>query len=479
MDTSDKLAEIWEADFLERRKDADLIIRFMNARMAERSARREKSAYVLNLDARWGDGKTFFLSRLRRQLAEAEGKLVVYVNSWETDNADDPLIPVLAAIDEVLREHLETKPKLRELWIIARDSAAKVAISSVAHLAKTGVRLLIGNGTNIIAEAVARGAGQLSDRLAEDSFAAFQSAEESKRSFKKNLSELLNGIGAEKLPLYILIDELDRCRPTYAIELLERIKHLFSIENIVFILATDTQQLRHSIKAIYGQDFDSTKYLSRFFDRRYVFEEPEVSQFVPMLNHEYLISEKICEVPSGNIKAFMVAAFTHFDLSLRDAHQCWDMLQSCIDSWKYNSKLQLIYLVPLVIAFQQRSDELFNVLAMRQTSSFPNILPRANPDWSFELRPVPNHRHEVRQSFSTVLSDFLSVVTVGYPDCIERFSSSSQPAVIWALEVLREEFTSLRAQNYSQSRAQGTVISSYPSLVRNAGRMLPIIVEQE
>ena len=67
-------------------------------------------------------------------------------------------------------------------------------------------------------------------------------------------------------PLVVLIDELDRCRPSYAIELLEVAKHLFSVDHIAFVLALNRSELAHSIKAIYGEEFGAEGYLDRFFD---------------------------------------------------------------------------------------------------------------------------------------------------------------------------------------------------------------------
>lgn len=66
-------------------------------------------------------------------------------------------------------------------------------------------------------------------------------------------------------PIFIFIDELDRCRPDYAISLLEIVKHIFDIKNFVFIIATNTDQLQHSIKNVYGNDFSANDYLGRFF----------------------------------------------------------------------------------------------------------------------------------------------------------------------------------------------------------------------
>ena len=64
----------------------------------------------------------------------------------------------------------------------------------------------------------------------------------------------------------MLIDELDRCRPPYAIETLEVAKHIFNADGVVFALGLHRQQLTASIKAVYGQDFDAVGYLERFFD---------------------------------------------------------------------------------------------------------------------------------------------------------------------------------------------------------------------
>ena len=70
----------------------------------------------------------------------------------------------------------------------------------------------------------------------------------------------------ENRPLIVVIDELDRCRPSYAVELLEVAKHLFAVDHIVFVLAVNRSELAHSIRALYGSGFDAEGYLRRFFD---------------------------------------------------------------------------------------------------------------------------------------------------------------------------------------------------------------------
>lgn len=97
--------------------------------------------------------------------------------------------------------------------------------------------------------------------------------------FKSALATFVQS-STDKNKLVVFVDELDRCRPLYAIELLERIKHIFNVDGIVFVLALDKEQLCHSIQAVYGSEFDSSGYLRRFVDFEYLLKKPDISSFV-------------------------------------------------------------------------------------------------------------------------------------------------------------------------------------------------------
>ena len=110
----------------------------------------------------------------------------------------------------------------------------------------------------------------------------------------------------KQYPVYVLIDELDRCRPNYSIEVIESVKHFFNTKNFVFVIATDSEQLQHSIKAVYGNGFNANLYLSRFFDLSVTLPSPALKEYIHvnfseldypdfpsqdnMLNHEYVVS---------------------------------------------------------------------------------------------------------------------------------------------------------------------------------------------
>ena len=81
-------------------------------------------------------------------------------------------------------------------------------------------------------------------------------------------------------PLIVMIDELDRCRPSYAVELLKVAKHLFDVDKAVFVLAVNRDELTHSINALYGNDFDATGYLRRFVDIDFQLPNPDRRAFI-------------------------------------------------------------------------------------------------------------------------------------------------------------------------------------------------------
>jgi hypothetical protein len=114
----------------------------------------------------------------------------------------------------------------------------------------------------------------------------------------------------DKKPLVIFIDELDRCRPNFAIEVLEKAKHLFNVDNIIFVLATDKTQLGHSIRAVYGQGLDVNEYLRRFIDFDYLLPSPVRSDFIVSLSKQLGLDKYL------NINIFYFPAYNYTLLNI-------------------------------------------------------------------------------------------------------------------------------------------------------------------
>lgn len=370
--TTEQAVDHWSDDVLGRAAESDLLISFLTARMEERTERGVKGSYVLNLDAGWGQGKTYFLERFRKDLEKYHP--VAYVNAWEDDHAEDPLIAIMAAISAAFES------KTAKAVVAARETLLKKTGKVAFIVAKHGLLTLgkraIGEGVGAVAEALGDGGvadaeeaakAALEEALSTETEAAisrFESAKETIADFKNALSALSTKHNDRK-PLFVLIDELDRCRPSYAISLLERIKHLFDTDNIVFVIATDTSQLRHAVTAVYGAGFDGAGYLLRFFNRTYTFAEPEIEPFVKSLFLQYQTAEDALSFPPDiTAVKFFTQISRGFKLNLREVERCHDVMRSAITVWHSarGPKLHAIYLLPLIIAYCRRDEELWSAL---------------------------------------------------------------------------------------------------------------------
>ena len=228
---------------------------------------------VLALDSEWGGGKTTFMKMWAAYLRN-ERYAVVEFNAWETDFSGDPFVALSSRLQQQLKDTQtdDADQSVERFKVAAKRIALRVAPIAIRLLSQ-GL-LESGSLEQAIAEEVSS--------YAKDHLEEFDEVEQSFIDFKDSLQN-----GATRLsekhdnhPLFILIDELDRCRPSYAIELLEVAKHLFSVDGIVFILAMNRSELTHSVKALYGDKFDAQGYLFCFFDLDYLLPTPNREQFV-------------------------------------------------------------------------------------------------------------------------------------------------------------------------------------------------------
>ena len=478
----------WSDDRLGRKEDAVFLRNFLIERLRERKALGLPCSYVLNLDAGWGRGKTFFLNRFQKTL-EKEGYLVTTVNAWRDDHADDPIIAVMAAIDAAVSPHIKNTEK--KIWQAVKSNAAAVAIAAVKGGLKHWAEKAIGEGAKEIAEVLQANslddvdgelkneAGKILDKTAESLLKHFSATQKSIDGFKRELEKLLQSIGGHgkntKLPLFVIVDEVDRCRPTYAITLLERVKHLFEIDDVVFIVATDTAQLRHSIRAVYGESFDAERYLFRFFDRTYRFEEPSRAAFIKALLNRSPVDERKISLPEKwTIEKYLTEALDFFNLSLRDSEQCIDIFRTALTAWNIAFPVEVVVLFPLIVGFQQginsAQSEYFNGLRQIAVDNGSDL-----NGWEFDF-----------QGFTTVGGEVKPQRLNGLALC-EIFRKHGQKSFYqlagegegglppagecWVLDRLEKEQKFLSDHN---QKRRLSMTNDLPLLVRSAGRLTPI-----
>ena len=143
--------------------------------------------------------------------------------------------------------------------------------------------------------------------------------------FRSSIGEVATAVSCRTngKPLVVAIDELDRCRPTYAIELIETAKHIFLVENVVFILAVNSTALAHSVKSLYGAEFDAERYFRRFFDLQFRLPVQDRDSFAKELLRSTRLQEMIESQREEDSWTFTLARslLSSEGLSLRDAEQ--------------------------------------------------------------------------------------------------------------------------------------------------------------
>ena len=219
---------------------------------------------VMAVDAGWGMGKTTFL-RMWAQHLRNERFPVVEFNAWETDFAQDPFIALTSEIATGLQNLGSTAGRLGGHRLrSAAASIARTVPGATARVVVSGVVPLFGSRLAHELEPKQPSLRQTMIEHYDETKAALQ-------AFRSSLADVADASAKDNdgRALVVLVDELDRCRPTYAVELLEAAKHLFSVDRIVFVLCLDRAQLASSVKALYGESFDADGYLWRFFDLDY------------------------------------------------------------------------------------------------------------------------------------------------------------------------------------------------------------------
>ena len=257
------------------------------------------SATVIVLDGPWGSGKTTFTQQwagLLRQRKHA----VVQFDAFANDYQDDAFIALAGAIHAYSGDgKSEGAEKLKETFLKSAAGVGK-ALPSIA----TRVAVNLVTQGALSAAAVSKLVASIESAntsLLEKRIAGVRENTQAVEEFRERLSEL-----AMELTRYsttseeeaqprnkatrkcvVIIDELDRCKPTFALSLLERIKHLFSVEEIVFVLVAHLAQLAKMVEKEYGVD-SGARYLEKFYHRQVrlpVHEQQPAKQRQDYLEH--------------------------------------------------------------------------------------------------------------------------------------------------------------------------------------------------
>ena len=359
--------EVWNGDLFNRKKYSD----FLTTLLAGKN-----EPFVLNINAEWGTGKTFFLTNWKKDI---EGTYpTVYFNAWKKDFVEDPLPALISEINNRLSQLSpdgeRAKSSYTEKGYKILKAAAPLLVKAVTkrYIGQDGIDDLI-TATEEDEDSISEIAKQVTSTILEP----FEKEEASIAQFKDTLGDILQYLEEEtdfKLPMFIFIDELDRCRPLFAIDTLEKVKHLFDIPEITFVIATDTEQLSHSVKAIYGEGFSGRTYLRRFFSQEFSLPSPNNLNFAINLFSSFNYDCKLLEyniqtdsqrrgeqyniVKKGDNlngiehieSAIIFTLYSNlFNLDLRTQQQCYNRLSAISATTPEHETIHLPYLIFLIM----------------------------------------------------------------------------------------------------------------------------------
>ena len=257
----------WEGDLWDRKRLGIQLTNYVD---------RLQCGAVLALDARWGEGKTWFVRHWQKHL-EDENHNVIYLDAFANDYLDDPFLVISSEIASKLNQTADKRlvHKFKKAAAVLQQgllTQAPTIIASMISFALTGgIIPFLKLDNDSIKDKYEDIVDQVTDNIGEKVTEAIQKKiddyEEEKQSlnaFKETLAKLAESLDK---PLVFIIDELDRCRPDFAIRLIERIKHFFDIPKIVFVLVMNKPQLLQSVKIFYGYDSEMNgDYLEKFVD---------------------------------------------------------------------------------------------------------------------------------------------------------------------------------------------------------------------
>lgn len=288
--TKENILETITRDLIDRNHSVWQFVRFCDI---------QEYRCSIALDAKWGYGKTFFVKQAKMLLesfnvyteaitdeerARVKGSFSKNIGSG--DNAID-LQPQVCVYYDAWSNDNDIDPILSLIYEIVRDTTCDYSLKKkrdYINVAASIIDFFTGRDAKRFIE-IMRGDDLLSEL-------------KSQKDIHTIVEEFLDSLLCERgNRLVIFIDELDRCKPSYAVQLLERIKHYFSNDRITFVFSVNVEELQHTVKRFYGDGFDASRYLDRFFDYRMALPPANMTRYYQEigLDNGTCVFERVCK----------------------------------------------------------------------------------------------------------------------------------------------------------------------------------------
>lgn len=420
----------------------------------------EDKSLVLGIDGKWGLGKTTFVNMLSEHIDKRRAKVIKF-NAWENDDWNDPFMPLFNNIINEYSKDLEVREKLfssaKEIVKYFGKNVAKVAV-------KTAVKKIVEK----FDQETSKKMKETLEGFSNEEIKKFFGNEMKEKRFKQMLSknkftELCEGMDVEKFEqlitkcnlnhkilndyllyenskrnfqkllneltktqrkLVVIIDELDRCRPDFAVKLLETIKHFMNNEKLIYVFSLDTKQLSYSVATMYGEKMDSYGYLRRFF--HLIIELPinydEMDEFVKEICKQY--NNNICSVCVQRVVKVLKLSLRDTSMLIRNLSLFHDTVEN--EYLENNDKSKLFYYY--IIGIKMIKPIVFDMLV--------------NNNWaSIESGRENREGYYLDSSLYNLDEDFLNLIVV-------LADGGNQTKVPKSINIYREEINEFYKKNF-------------------------------
>ncbi len=319
----------------------DTILRNNQLSMLVKLLNSLKENTVLAIDGAWGSGKTVFVKQLLMLSDNAiqdyghntldktaidflrERQKIFYFNAWEYDYLGDALSAMLL---KLIADDNESLP----LTLIKKTISAIDISAGLKYATHDFIDFDRADLIKAVKDQVNR---------------------------HDAVNEFLNKLKGDSERLIFVIDELDRCRPSFAVELLEVVKHYFMRDDVTFIITTNVNQLSHTIKKYYGSDFDGYAYLNKFFDFIFSLRKVNTEQYT-----RSVLDWTVDYTVAGGVAR---DAIEYYGFEMREINSYYSSLQlvnrflTRNNNWRKDQYPTQLVFVPLALALKIKNDSLY------------------------------------------------------------------------------------------------------------------------
>lgn len=357
---------------------------------------------VIALDAPWGEGKSTFIKMWRGYLRnENNGVQTIYFDAFENDYQTTPFLALAGEIYNLIEEsNEEEKSRFKDVTTSALKTVGRVGL-------RIGIKALTAGVLDETAfdvdtkKDISKEASGAIDNYVTSRLNAVSKDKRSIKEFKQYLEALPAKLPGNGKTITFIIDELDRCKPPFALEIVEVVKHLFSVPNMTFILVMNRSQIEASVRNEYGT-VDPSGYLQKFINlwislpknKGLYIDESDAKKYL----HD-CVKRMEMEAPNlhdrGWMKRFEVLV-VHYNLSLREIERALTNFAFIRMGSPSNLNDHYMWLTAYLSIIKVRYTEVYHLLATSQIE-YADLVKKTNlntleeRNWASSPASVESH----------------------------------------------------------------------------------------